>query len=206
MRREAPIAHSLSRRMMVWSLLGICGVLAAVGLFTLLVNILMVENTRAFVVSSPSAAPSAAVVIVPAAAMMDGDIPTPEMRDRMDVAILLYREGKVKALDLSGYPDEVIFMAGYAIQAGVPASDLLRDPAGFDTYDTMANASKLLHLDKALICTQRYHLSRSVYLARSMGIEAVGVPADVHSYPGTLFDSTGREWGARVKAFLQVTF
>ena len=190
----------------MWTLVGIGGIIAAVGLFTLLVNILMVENARAFVVASPSVAPSAPLVIVPAASMMDGNTPTAEMRDRMDAAILLYREGKVKALDCSGYPDEVVFMTRYAEAAGVSESDLLADPAGSDTYDTMANASKLFHVRRALICTQRYHLSRSVYLARSMGIDTIGVPADVHLYPGTRFETTWREWGSRVKAFLMVHF
>jgi SanA protein len=182
------------------------GLVLALGLFALIVNVLMIKETRPFIVSSVSAAPSAEMAIVPAASMRLKGVPSPMMRDRLDTAITLYRQGKVKTIDLSGYPDEVSFMTRYATEAGVPESALLSDPAGSDTFDTMTNARKLFQAKKALICTQRFHLSRAVYLARSLGIDATGVPADIRAYPGTAFDTTWRERGARVKAFLQVHF
>jgi SanA protein len=190
----------------MWVLLGFIGLIVAAGLFAVLVNLLIVGEERPFIVSGAASAPSAPVAIVPGASINPDGTPTPMMRDRLDTAILLYRQGKVKALDLSGYPNEVTFMTSYARAAGVPQSDLLADPGGSDTYDTMADASKLFHVEKALICTQRFHLSRSVYLARSFGIEATGVPADIEPYPNSAFETTWREWGARVKAFLQVHF
>ena len=193
-------------RIILWTLVGLIGLVLTFGLFALIVNVLMVRETRPFVVSTIAAAPSAEMAIVPAASMRLEGIPSPMMRDRMDTAIALYRQGKVKTIDLSGYPDEVSFMTRYATEAGVPASALLADPAGSDTFDTMTNARKLFHAKKALICTQRFHLSRAVYLARSLGIDATGVPADIRPYPDTMFDTTWRERGARVKAFLQVHF
>jgi len=132
--------------------------------------------------------------------------PSPLMSDRMTTAIALYQQGEVQKLDLSGYPNEVSYMMNAAEKAGIPASALLSDSAGSDTRDTMLDARALFHIQKALICTQRYHLPRAVYIARSLGIDALGVPADIQPYPNTRFDSTWREWGARVKAFLQVTF
>ena len=194
------------RRIVIWVFLALAALIVAVGLFTVLVNVLMVREARPFFVSGPATAGSAPVAIVPGASVERDGTPTPMMLDRMDTAILLYRQGNVKALDLSGYPNEVSFMTSYARAAGVPQSALLADPAGSNTYDTMANASKLFHVQRALICTQRFHLSRSVYLARSFGIDATGVPADNRPYPDSTVDTTLREWGARVKAFLQVHF
>lgn len=194
------------RRIVIWALLGLAGLIVAVGAFMVLVNVLIVREARPFIVSSTATAASAPVAIVPAAPLNADGTPSPHMRDRMDTATLLYQKGKVKTIDLSGYPEEVSFMTRYARAAGVPARDLLADPAGFDTYDTMANARKLFHVQKALICTQRFHLSRAVYLARSFGIDATGVPADIQRYPGTTRETSLREWGARVKAFLQVHF
>ncbi len=185
-------------------MLGLAGLVAAVGLFAVIANVLIVHDARPFIVSGTAAATSAPVAIVPGASVNEDGTPTPMMVDRMNAGILLYRQGKVKTLDLSGYPREVIFMTSYALAAGVPAADLLADPAGSDTRDTMANARKLFHIQKALICTQRFHLSRAVYIARALGIDATGVPADVQRYPGTRYETTVREWGARVKAFLQV--
>ena len=193
-------------RIILWALVGLIGLVLALGLFALIVNVLMIRESRPFIVATVSAAPSAEMAIVPGASVLADGTPTPMMLDRMDTAIALFRSGKVKTIDLSGYPDEVSFMTRYATEAGVPGSALLADPAGSDTYDTMANARKLFQAKKALICTQRFHLSRAVYLARSFGIDATGVPADVRPYPGTMFETTWRERGARVKAFLQVHF
>jgi SanA protein len=194
------------RRITIWTLLGLAGLVVAGGLFTVLVNVLVIRAARPFLLSSPAAATSAPVAIVPGASVKPDGTPTPMMRDRMDTAILLYQQGKVKALDLSGFPNEVNFMTSYARAAGVPPSALLADPAGSDTYDTMANARNRFHVQQALICTQRFHLSRAVYLARSLGINATGVPTDIQPYPHDLLGTTLREWGARVKAFLQVNF
>ena len=173
-------------------------------LFTLGVNLLILHDAKSFIVSGPQAARPAPIAIVPGASVGPDNTPSPMAVDRIETAVLLYKQGKVKAIDLSGYQNEVQFMLSYAERNGVPANDLLSDPTGSDTYDTMSNAKKLLHVEKALVCTQRFHLSRAVYLARSLGIDAIGVPADREPYPGTWFETHVREWGARVKAFLQV--
>ena len=95
-------------------------------------------------------------------------------------------------------------MQRYLTQRGVPATDLLTDPRGFDTHASMLRARTVFHIKSALIPTQRFHLARSVYLARSLGIQAVGVPADIRPYSTT--GLSVREWAARVKAFLEVHF
>ena len=95
-------------------------------------------------------------------------------------------------------------MRRYLLERGVPAADLLTDPQGFDTHASMVNAQKVFHIKSALIPTQRFHLTRAVYLARSLGIQATGVPADIRPYSTT--GVTVREWAARVKAFLEVHF
>jgi SanA protein len=127
------------------------------------------------------------------------------MIDRMDTALRLYQQGGVRTLYLSGYSEHVSLMVDYAQAHGVPGEDLVADPAGSDTYHTMKNAKDLIGMQTAIISTQRFHLYRALYLARSMGIEAVGLPADAQDYPGTWFGRTVREWGARVKAFVQVS-
>jgi SanA protein len=178
-------------------------VLAAI-LFAISANLLILHDAKSFIVSGPQAAHPAPIAIVPGASVGGDLVPSPMAVDRIETAVSLYKQGTVKAIDISGYPNEVRFMLSYAERNGVPAGDLLSDPAGSDTYDTMSNAKKLFHVEKALVCTQRFHLSRAVYLARSLGIDATGVPADRQSYPGTWFETHAREWGARVKAFLQV--
>ena len=203
---DEEVKVTVLRRIVFWTLLGLAGLIVAVGAFAVVVNVLVVHQASPFIVSSTATATSAPVAIVPGALFNPDGTPSPMMRERMDTAILLYQAGKVKTIDLSGNPDQVSLMTSYARAAGVPQSALLADPAGFDTYDTMANARTLFQVQEALICTQRFHLSRALYLARSLGINATGVPADIEPYPNSTFETTWREWGARVKAFLQVHF
>jgi len=55
----------------------------------------------------------------------------------------------------------------------------------------------------AVICTQRFHLHRSVFLARQAGIDAVGVVADRPGYRPRHKD-LGREVLARYRAATDV--
>lgn len=180
------------------------GLVVVLAVLALVANLLIIHDASRFIVSGVAPAPPAPVALVPAAGVNPDGTLTPMTADRVLTAIQLYREGKVKAIDLSGYPDQVPAMVSYAEAHGVGAGDLLSDPAGFDTYDTMKNARSVLYVEKALVCTQRFHLSRAVYLARSLGIDATGVPADMRPYPGSWFATSVREWGARLKAYLQV--
>jgi SanA protein len=186
--------------------LGLAAIIVVVGSFTIAVNLRVVADAKSFISAGVGQAESAPVAVIPGGSVYADGSPTPMATDRMETALELYRAGKVRALDVSGYPDEVTFMMRYAEARGVPEKDIMADPAGSDTYDTMRNARDVFHIEKAIVCTQRFHLSRSVYLARSLGIDATGVTADIHSYPGTRFETSVREWAARVKAFLQVHF
>ncbi|MBQ0010111.1 MAG: YdcF family protein [Ruminococcus sp.] len=111
------------------------------------------------------------------------------LRDRMDTAISLYRSGKVNRLLLSGdcegedY-DEVGAMRRYALAQGVAEEDILLDPNGYSTYDTVSNAKSGFGISRAVLVTQKYHLYRALYIARTFGIEAVGADAAVRSYFG----------------------
>ena len=53
-----------------------------------------------------------------------------------------------------------------------------------------------------IIVTQKYHLYRALYIARSLGLDAVGVPAAEIRYVGQLGRDT-RELLARIKDFGQ---
>ncbi|HEY5529365.1 MAG TPA: ElyC/SanA/YdcF family protein [Thermoleophilia bacterium] len=196
------------RRFALWTLVGIAGLVVVAALFVLAVNLLMVHDARSFIVTGPGAAPSAPVAIVLGAAFYTGGTPSPMMADRMDSALLLYRQGKVKTLLLTGDSrtghDQVSLMLSYMLAKGVPKKDLLADGAGYTTYYSMLRAKTVFHVQSALIPTQRYHLARAVYLARSLGIDAIGVPAEIRHY--STMGETVREWGARVKAFLQIRF
>lgn len=54
-----------------------------------------------------------------------------------------------------------------------------------------------------VIVTQEYHLYRALYIARAIGLEAYGVPADKHNYIG-MERYKLREMAARNKDYLYV--
>ena len=134
--------------------------------------------------------------------------PSDYLKDRMDVAIELYKNKKVKRFLLSGDHgrknyDEVNNMKKYLIDNGINTEDIFLDHAGFDTYNTMVRAKEIFQVTDAIIVTQEFHLSRAVYLARSKGITAFGIKADKRSY-AAISKLKIRETIANVKAFIEV--
>ena len=96
--------------------------------------------------------------------------------------------------------NEVYAMKQFAIAAGVDSSEVFMDHAGFSTYESIYRAKEIFGADKIVIVTQDYHLSRALYIAKSLGIEAYGVAADARIYSGQLVRDL-REVLARNKDF-----
>jgi len=153
-----------------------------VGFPTLLANVL----TRGEIFHL-SKAPAAAVAIVFGAGLTRSGEPTPILRDRVATAADLYFSGKAQKLLLSGdnptlYYNEPGAMRQYALDLGVPESDIILDYAGRRTYDTCYRAMHIFGVKDALIITQSYHLPRALLTCRGLGLKAVGVSADRQSY------------------------
>ena len=93
-------------------------------------------------------------------------------------------------------------MKNYAISKGVPSEDIFCDHAGFSTYESMYRAKHVFGVERMIVVTQTYHLYRALYAANGLGIDAVGVESDLHTYGGQpMFDL--REIPARTKDFFQ---
>jgi len=109
------------------------------------------------------------------------------LRDRMDTAIQLYREGLVRKLLVSGDNrfadyDEPSRMYDYAVAQGLPPEDVVRDYAGRRTYDTCYRAPAIFGVTRAILVTQRFHLPRAIFTCRNLGVDAVGFSADRRIY------------------------
>ena len=133
--------------------------------------------------------------------------PTKILQDRLDRGIELYKAGAAPKLLLSGDNgkanyDEVKVMRNYCLEHGVSAEDIFLDHAGFSTYESMYRARAVFGVNSAVIVTQHYHEGRSLYTARRLGIEAVGVSAVEKDYPGDERRAV-REFLSREKAFVQ---
>lgn len=130
--------------------------------------------------------------------------PSDMLYDRIKTACSLYHAGVSDTILFSGdhgqiHYDEVGTMMRVANEEfGVPLDRIFLDHAGFSTYETMARAATVFSVKKAVIVTQEYHLYRALFLAKSYGIEAVGVSASVRSYRGQALRDL-REIAARCK-------
>ena len=144
-------------------------------------------------------------IVVLGCKVYDDGTPSAMLEDRLKQAIALYDLGAAPKMLMSGDHgqttyDEVNAMKQFALTSGVPSVDVFMDHAGFSTYETMYRAKEVFCADKIIIVTQGYHLYRSLYIARSLGIEAYGVASDYRRYA----NQSGmdlREILARVKDF-----
>jgi SanA protein len=128
-------------------------------------------------------APQAPVALVYGAGLAPGGVPSPVLAQRLDAAIALYRAGTVDALLLSGdnsdpFHDETRAMRRYVLDRGVPPHAVEEDDAGLSTYDSSVRAHTVFGVREAVLVTQRFHLTRALYIAHSVGLDAWGVAAD----------------------------
>ncbi|GMU51857.1 MAG: hypothetical protein AMXMBFR33_10030 [Candidatus Xenobia bacterium] len=154
----------------------------------------------------PQAVDHAQTAIVLGAGVWAGGQLSAVLQDRVDCGIELFQAGHVDSLLMSGdhgYKDydEVNAMREYAVAHGVPNEKIFMDHAGFNTYDSMARARQVFQVETAIVVTNRFHLARSVFLARKAGIKAQGVVADRQRYAEANWYEQ-REFMARCKAFL----
>jgi SanA protein len=194
----------------LWFLAGIiltCGIGC---IFVAAINWWIQREARRYVFTSLDNVPKNEVALVLGASIRGPRKLSMMLADRVDSAIELYKAGKVKKLLMSGDNsatdyDEVSAMRRYALKHGVDSDDILRDFAGFRTYDSMYRARELWGLHSMIIVTQGFHLTRAVYTARHLGIDAYGYIADRSIYGRrALLWSNFREIAARTLAWLEV--
>lgn len=132
-------------------------------------------------------APARRVAIVFGAGLWRDGSPTPILRDRVAAAAQLYFSGKVEKILMSGDNRFIDYnepgaMRAYALELGVPDADIVLDYAGRRTYDTCYRAQAIFGVQSATLVTQSYHLPRALYTCRGLGLDAIGVSADMRVY------------------------
>ena len=148
------------------------------------------------------------MVLIPGAAVLKNGALSSIFKDRVNTAIELYQAKKVSKILVSGdnstiSHNEVNPVRNYLLEKGVPDEDIFLDHAGFDTYSTMYRARDIFQVSSIIISTQSFHLPRSVFIARMLGINAFGISADVGHI---LFKNYIREIFANEKAVLELIF
>lgn len=186
--------RSLFRALMQAALLLLlCAVLCLTALLT--VSIAMVDTTAERVLTPDALAADLGAgkydcILVLGAGVRDDGSPSDMLRDRVTVACDLYKlagEAGVPLLmsgDHTGDYNEVGVMKSLAADMGVPTADIFLDHEGYSTYESLYRAKAVFGAKKIVIVTQEYHLHRALHIARELGIEAVGVSADLRPYRG----------------------
>lgn len=175
------------------------------------INLYMCHTVRDLIVAPEEAYYTAAdCILVLGAGVREDGSPSNMLEDRLLTGIDIYENGLCKTLLMSGDHghsdyDEVNCMKSYAATAGVPTEDIFMDHAGFSTYESMYRARDVFGAKRVMIVTQEYHLYRALYVAKSLGLDAVGVSADLRTYYGQSLRET-RELAARIKDFCYTIF
>ncbi len=193
------------RRKWIW--VAAAGFLGACVVGLLAANLVVVCGAASHI-KGASDLPHCDVAIVLGAKVQPGGEPSATLEDRLQTAVELYRAGVVRKLLLSGDHgrrtyDEVNGMRRFILTAGVPQEDVFLDHAGFSTYQTMYRARDVFQVKQAIVVTQRFHLARSVYTARQLGLDAWGCEADKRPYASAVRNMV-REWLARAKALFEL--
>jgi SanA protein len=179
------------------------------GIIVIAINLLVVFKSKDFIYKKVDEVPNCYTAIVLGACVSNSGYLSDFLQDRLDVAIELYKSRKIKRFLLSGDHghvdyDEVNSMKAYLIKKGIATNDIFLDHAGFDTYNTMTRAKKIFKVNDAIVVTQEFHLSRSIYIARQKGLIAYGICADKRIY-NSINRLKKREILANVKAFYEIT-
>jgi len=112
--------------------------------------------------------------------LRDGTL-SPVLKERVDGAVSVYERVHADKIIVSGDSksgeyDEVSSILAYIEDTyDISDSDILTDAKGFSTRSSIANARAVFGADSIIIPTQRFHIRRSLFIADSLGLNAVGV-------------------------------
>ena len=148
----------------------------------------MVKLTAEGIVVTDALSPDAdydCILVLGAGVRADGT-PSDMLYDRVSVSAKVYAAlGDTPLLmsgDHTGDYNEVGVMKSLATEMGVLSEDIFLDHEGYSTYESLYRAKAVFGAKRIVIITQEYHLHRALYIARELGMEAMGVSADLRPY------------------------
>jgi len=176
----------------------------------ILINCCVNLSTKSQIYKDVNEVPSKQTALLLGALVYQNGGLSSTVKDRADTAIELYKAKKVEKILVSGDHgrknyDEVNTIKDYLLKNGVQESDVFMDHAGFDTYDSLYRSDYIFEVESLIIISQEFHLPRSLYLANSLDIDAVGIVSDKQVYVTQSYNKR-REFLATIKAFLDASF
>ena len=169
-------------------------------------------ETKARVCAPQELPPQGGPALVLGAGVYSDGEPTAVLESRLRTALGLWRSGTVRWFLVSGDNRTLAYnepqaMRKWLTKQGVPPLQIVCDYGGRRTYDSLRRARDVFGQRKLVVVTSDFHMPRALYLARTLGIEAWGVPAPSSSagrFARVRFWI--REYGARHLAFWDARF
>ena len=190
----------MKRPLVTILILGLLAVLAIV-----VINLQVRSYSTDRIYNDVSSVPAEDRIAIVLGARVRNGVPSDMLYDRVITGVELYKAGKTQKLLFSGGGDEPAVMKKLAIDLGVPETDIILDDLGLRTYESCVRAKQAFQIEKAIIVTQGFHLARSIYLCRNIGIDATGLSADRREYDAEGFGEN-REYIANVRAWYDINF
>lgn len=132
----------------------------------------------------------------------------PFYQNRIEAICDLYFAGKIKSILVSGDNNlqeynEPRMIWKDLVAKGIPENAIYLDFAGFRTLDSVVRAKEIFGQKKLIMVSQKYHLHRACFIARTFGMKVQGFEAespDSKKHENTYL----REVPARIKMFLDL--
>ncbi len=148
--------------------------------------------TRIYTFGNSRTDTQADAAIVLGAAVWGNQV-SPVFRERINHAVDLYRQGKVRKIIFTGgqgnsnEPTEASAARAYAMQNGTGGQDILIEQRSHTTFENLVNAKQVADanaLKKVLIVSDPLHMRRAITMAQDIGLEAYPSPTPTTRYQG----------------------
>lgn len=135
--------------------------------------------------------------------------------NRIKAAEELLKAGKVDFIIASGGDytkdhkygcDEPAAIRDSLVARGIQEERIILDYEGTRTLNSIVKAKEVYGLDSVTLISQKYHNERAIYLADKYGLHAIGYNAKPSHIRRNRIKNTIREYFARPKMFIDLTF
>ncbi len=133
----------------------------------------------------------AQAIVVMGAAQYDG-VPSPDLRARLNEALLLFHQGEAGVVAVTGSKErgdeftEAEAGARYLETKGVPSTDIV-EAGGDDTWQSLSDVAPMLKArgdTKILMVTDPFHEDRSMAIASQLGLTPYPTPTQTSPITG----------------------
>ncbi len=161
-------------------------VLAALIALGVLVEAALLIAVCACSVRGYEATPADCAIVLGARVWPDGEVSN-SLAYRLDAALEAYEAGRVRAIVVTGARGgdepvaEAVASRDYLRERGVPEADICVEDGSYDTIQNLENAKKIMEdrgFATALIATSDYHVTRAMWIADEVGLDARPLPAE----------------------------